>query len=468
MAQLRLSPIRTPLVVFLASAGALAWLTPHRPRAVIPSDNPDFVHVIGFSPDGSLLATCDDEPAQAGVNKRDLSVNLRDVSPDGSLRQLATRRGSLLPFLAWSWIDDPGRRWLFWECMRSENPDQRLHELLHGRPADASEIDPTESPQQVRISEEGRYLAVREIDGTYSIRDRETNRVLLTLPNIPDPPVFGPEPATATFFIWSDQPGERLVVSRDVLTGRELRRHQVPLDSRRTARLSCEGHWIVGEKNGGSAVFNTLDGRCAELLAPNGSSYSRARMLDRWRWIPSSPLLVHVELLWPPVGATMRTYEAATGQTVAAFTPRTERLTDLQIAAVSFDGKQVLLRETLSSMDRSTWLPTFLVHAYMWLTWQTGGPTTTGSLWVVDTASGMPLARLPVGEECLGNGATNEGVAAFSFDGRQLAVAGVHGEVMIWDLPFRRPWLWIAGWALVPAMMVIGLGMIRRNRKSRR
>jgi hypothetical protein len=89
---------------------------------------------------------------------------------------------------------------------------------------------------------------------------------------------------------------------------------------------------------------------------------------------------------------------------------------------------------------------------------------------LIDAANGCELARLPVGPAAWFEApelSDEEPTMAFSPDGRRLAVLG-DDMIRVWDLPLRRPWGFILGFAAIPpAALGLLLIVIRRLRAPR-
>jgi WD40 repeat protein len=79
---------------------------------------------------------------------------------------------------------------------------------------------------------------------------------------------------------------------------------------------------------------------------------------------------------------------------------------------------------------------------------------------LIETSTGREVARLPGGPAH----SIMTCQAAFSPDGRQLAVSGNDGILRIWNVPPRRSWSLILSLPLIPAVPLALFGVGRRRR----
>jgi hypothetical protein len=192
-------PITALGLLFLGSVAFLAWQFPHRPSLTVTTGEPDGV-IIGFSPDGHLIATSSDEPLALSNADAPGTYRLWDTSSPSRLQQvpIAEHRTLLLNHLAWNWVEDPGRSWLFWECVTSDKPEDRLRELFPEHAISSEDIDPREDLIRARVSPDGRFSAIRNTHGEYVFYERVTGRALVTTAATRYAPAFGPGRSEAT------------------------------------------------------------------------------------------------------------------------------------------------------------------------------------------------------------------------------------------------------------------------------
>ncbi|MFO0811520.1 MAG: hypothetical protein U0746_23060 [Gemmataceae bacterium] len=462
------------LALYLADFALLAWLVPHRP-AVSFNVGDWYSGPLGFSPDGTLFATATRCPLDA----EEYDVRLWDIAGRpwfGPPRLVAERHFDRLAHLGWNWPDDPGRRWLFWQCALADDPQARADELYPGVGLDAERLDPTETPPRFRASADGRYYLLRVPIRRFEVRVRDGGRVLWTTPQVETTPVFGPGPDELTVLEPTDAAGRAAVVRYELSSGREAQRVAVklPKDGRhvvRDVRLTPDGRY-VGAIGGGERHALVL------CEVATGAQIAATGQFLAVRWIdPPGRLVANRLALRRETNAEFWTLGRETP--VATVDPPTGHFDYANLfAEASPDGSAVAF---LTSRPRSAttagWPP--------WLAWlyrrfvHTDWDSATLALHAM--ADGRSLGTIEIAHGGP-NRVTGEGVAAFSPDGRWLAVRdteltvrnGVHmsGEavVRVYQYPLRRPWPWILAWAAAPpvglALLVAGVRLWRAQPRA--
>ncbi|HEX4591649.1 MAG TPA: hypothetical protein VH120_17055 [Gemmataceae bacterium] len=441
------------VVTYVAGVGLLAGFVPHRPRLTFPV--PEYAHLIGFSPDGGRVAIASSSPWHAGLYNQPNDIAVWDVArrwPFAAATQIANRPAGWLNHLAWSWVGDPGREWLFWQCVGDDDVPARLGELLRIK-VEAGDIDPTEDTPRIRVSPDGTYVASRTEEEAYRVFERDTGRECALTPPTKAAPEFGPSADEMT--ILEKMPTTPHVTVRrwNLKTVQEERLSGFDTPRGTGTRLTPGGRWLL--------AINGADDR-ANLVDPHTGS-SVVSIAGYCRFVAPADRLIALDS-----GNRQRKYlHLQVHDTLGGVAESPTSLpTDdgfVRTAAVSPDGAVIAFSD--HRMDRSVWnWPRPLQGIYVWLT--SHGLNDHDGLLICDTRTGNELARLP-GATGSVNMLTGEGVAAFSPDGRQLAVLNRGGVVRLFDWPLGRPWLFILTLAAVPpafgSLIAIGFRRIRRR-----
>jgi hypothetical protein len=197
------------VAAYVSSVGLLAWLVPHRPRLTIYVGEDSYL--IGYSPDGYGLATASKSPYRAWLDGHPSKIAVWDFAgswPLERVTRIADRSSERLDHLAWSWINDPGRRWLFWQCIGADDCSARLRDLFPGVEVEPGDIDPTEDTPRLRVSADGEYVAVRTENGVYRVSERVTGRTCVLTGPTRVAPAFGPSPHEVTVADGTGPPGQ--------------------------------------------------------------------------------------------------------------------------------------------------------------------------------------------------------------------------------------------------------------------
>jgi hypothetical protein len=412
--------------------------------------------LIGFSPSGGTLATCSLNPFRREPGAP-IPIHLWDVGgpPFAAAKRIGEYRSERLNDLCWSWVDDPGRSWLFWECVAADDPEARLGELLPGVPTDAGDLDPTDDPTHLRVSPGGTYVALRSSDGAYVVRERATGRPRATTLPTKVSPVFGPGLDNFSSVDPADVPN-RVTVRRWGLTvGSEVGRVAFDSPPHSRTRLTPDGRWAVvtqgGEQLG--APYSRLD----LIDTQTGRRAVTDTGLHEWRLIAPAGRLVTVHHDARAGESRVLFWDVASGEVAAAVIPHPGSFAVLHVLAVAPDESVLALADhTPASMRSQNW-PAPLRRAHRWVTAITGSDP--GQVLLCSAATGHVLARLPA-DAGAANHLTNEGVVTFAPDGRRIAVLGAGGVVRVWDWPLRRPWAWILALAAAPPAL---LGFLARG-----
>jgi hypothetical protein len=204
----------------------------------------------------------------------------------------------------------------------------------------------------------------------------------------------------------------------DLESGRETRVSQQLLPPWGWSRLESNGQWWLVLQHGSFS----LGGQWVEVIDPwtGRKALPKIAPVD-WKFLADGQRLVMVE------GATDRGIHAnminlADGSKIRL------AITPMRILATSDDGQYAAFSD---GRDRSP--PPERAHNR-----PVEPPTPrTGDVIVCDLRSGKRVAALP-GD--LGSLRPGRSIAAFSSDGRRLAVADANGQIRIWDLPLQRTW----------------------------
>jgi WD40 repeat protein len=454
-------------LAYFASLGGLAWLIPHRPRLGFSAG--EYPHLIGFSPDGSHVATASADLWRANVDTDKITISTWDIRgrlPLASATKVSERPAGWLSHLAWSWIEDPGRRWLFWQCVGADDVPVRLRELLSVSDMEAGDLDPTEDTPRIRVSEGGTYVAVRNDDGAYRVFERSTGRVCATTGPTDNPPAFGPKCDVVTSVEKSAAANGVTVRRWDLKTGLESRPSRFDVFPGAGIRLSMGGRWLLAYLDQASSGLCSCFRR-GDLHDPlTGRRVVSVAYSQEWRLIDPGNCLLTIDGRGKDLPEA-RFFDFDRGETITCVLPGAVRP---QPAAALPDGSAVVIMDGRGP-DLLPWSsPAALKLGYSWLTKVRS--TDNATLYICDVATGEILTRLPA-LALNPTALTGEGTAAFSDDGQQLAVVGAGGEVRVYDWPLRRPWLFIASIAAVPTlfggMVVIGFRrMCRRGRSDPR
>lgn len=455
------------VALYAAGVALLTWQLPHRFECAysLPAGTP--AYLFGFSPDGGLIATASDDPINASEHRR-ITVSVWDVS--GQSVRVAERPFGRLAYLGWNWPDDPGRRWLFWQCHTADDPEAKLAQLYPGVTVDPERLDPTETPPRFRVSADGRYYLLRVPPKRFEVTERVGGRVLWTTPTVETTPVFGPGPDELTVLEPAREDGRFPVARYELPSGRETFRTAVELPAKARPRLTSDGRRILtGDFNEGqrrflNALMDVDTGRRLILVKYRSRNPVSESVIARWVDPPGR--LVTVEH-GSPGGQSLESrayFWPATGGNPFEVAPAAHNFDFAPIAAAHPDGSAVALY--CNGWLAPGWnLPPWARAAYAWVT-GTGGPA-SGTLMLCDGETGKTRAVLPLAN-AQNNRVTGEGLAAFAPDGQRLAVADATG-VHIWNWPPGRPWFLILTWAAAPpAALAMAAAVVRRLRRGRR
>jgi WD40 repeat protein len=421
------------VAAYVSSVGLLTWLVPHRPRLTIYVGEDSYL--IGYSPDGSRLATASKSPYQAWLDGHPSKIAVWDFAgrwPLATMTRIADRSSERLDHLAWSWVNDPGRRWLFWQCTGADDCSARLRDLFPGVEVEPGDIDPTEETPRMRVSADGIYAAVRTDNGVYRVSERATGRTCVLTGPTRVSPAFGPSLYEVTVADGTGPPGQVSVGRWNLTTGKGESLAVITSLPMTTARPIASGRWLAATEQSGNvpgylnlALFDAQTGRCSVS----------DQHLEDWRFIvPGDRLVtVHNDGI---AGSPRIMFRDMVGGEITIPASRETRNVHVQLSASSPDGTILAVADSRAANWPWSW-PKPAQQVYGWLRAMRGDDT--GSLLLYDIESGETLARLPANTVNI-NPLTGEGVAAFSDDGRQLAVLGVGGLVRIWDWPLGRPW----------------------------
>jgi WD40 repeat protein len=212
-----------------------------------------------------------------------------------------------------------------------------------------------------------------------------------------------------------------------------------------TARPIASGRWLAAAQQGGNlsgyfklAVFDAQTGRC----------HVSDQHLQDWRFIVPGDRLVTIHNDGT-AGRPRMIFRDMVGGEITIPASRETTSVHVQLAASSPDGTILAVADSRAANWPWSW-PKPAQQVYGWLRAMRGDDT--GSLLLYNVESGETLARLPANTVSV-NPLTGEGVAAFSDNGRQLAVLGVGGLVRIWDWPLGRPWALILVLGAVPPLV---------------
>ncbi len=226
------------VALYATSVALLTWLMPPRPECAFGLSPGTPAYLLGFSPDGRLIATASGNPIDASEDQL-VTVSLWDLTgPSGWVTERPLGR---LAYLGWNWSDDPGRRWLFWQCYLADDPEAKLVELYPGVTLDPERLDPTEKPPRLRASPDGRYYLLRVPPERFEVTERAGGRVLWTTPTVETTPVFGPGPNDLTVLEPAGDDGRSRVTRFVLPSGRETFRTAVELPMAHYTWLTPDG-----------------------------------------------------------------------------------------------------------------------------------------------------------------------------------------------------------------------------------
>jgi WD40 repeat protein len=462
---LRRPPVALALL-YLIGVGLLAWLLPPQPRLRFSAED-ELPTLVGFSPDGRTLST------RAGIHVNSLPIEtveattfrFWDVSTGRGWSpppKIAERSSPLLwEWYYQQWCNDPGRRYVFWECALAPNPRRRLAEISRFPPIPADDADSPGPRGYFELSPDGRLAICQrghdpeDRGDDYQVYDRDTGRRLLHIPAGVGNPTFGPGPSTVTLHERGPRPSDVIIRRLDVATGKELFRTRLANVDGEQASLSPDLHWLLvwqpAHEVGKWAVYGAESGQCRLVIADwEDCLFAREgqTLITTHRPADGRP-------------ARVQFWDLDTGQPSGEyrFGPQADYAPILH--ALSPDGKLLAVNADGPRPDPLADWPTLAGVLKDW------GLRTESTeqydLLLLDTVTGRLQARLPDGP--IPSLATRdaEPKVAFTDDGRQLAVVGADGVVRIWDLPLRKPWGLILSLAAVPPASLGGLLVVRRR-----
>jgi WD40 repeat protein len=407
--------------------------------------------LLGLSPDGRTLATCQDGPDQNGIlaGESDMDAvwlwDLARPTHGGIIPTPVVRRSSLL-FAIRERIDDPAWSRLFWEIIQAPDPDEEFHNLFGNGITDLT---------AALLSPDGRLLIDRGFGDppktVLPIYDRRGETRQLRIPATEHLLAIGPDSASVTTCERNDQPSRVIVRRRDMASGRELSRTVLMGTMEFPFEQSPDGRWLVGgdetKWHGDQWLFNIETGE--RHLDISGDA--------RWFFARQGKTFVTMSW-WAP--QHLKLVELETGRQRADCCPSL----GAWLHTISPDGETVAVTTREEPADPLSFWPWFAG-----LVDRCGLRSEPADRWefnLLESATGKVRSRLLVGATYYGYRR-----AAFSDDGRFLAVISDDDIVRIWDLPIRKPWgLILAVAAMPPAaigLLIITIRRIRRWRSPR-
>jgi hypothetical protein len=377
--------------------------------------------------------------------------DLTDAARRGPTPVPVVRRSPFFRYLYNRWSDNPAWHSLFWECARASDPVVQFQAIFGEAAGVAANQDYQSWHRDVHLSTDGQLLLHRPFPGPLEAqatvkayrRGGETSDV--RIPRAED--LLGIGPDAATFLTLETREQSDVVIRRrDLATGRELHRFSGPWPS-----ASPDGRWLVAGRSTDHSmdVYDEATGR-RRLTA----------MGDVWLLARGGRTLVTSRVGWQLPDAEVQFWDLGSGQLVATYRGQAK------LQAVSADGETIAVTtESAGSQPLANWprLADFLIR---WGLWERVEEPREFTL--LDAATGQVRARLPGGPGPFKGPLPGECGAAYSSDGRRLAVISTANIVRVWDWPLRRPWAFIFSFAAVPpvivGLLILALRLLRRMR----
>jgi WD40 repeat protein len=414
---MRLLPRSWPETWLLTTAASLffsASLVPFirfEPSLVLEAGD-DPVDIIGFSPDGRMLATRPywhlpivGHASHGPVSLWDVSTHKQGVTIKRATKSEFSRVSGVLG----DWADDSARRALYWICIQADTPDSRFRQFLSNSGLVPDDLaDPTYSA----LSPDCKWVALAENRDQFVmkivVRETATGRVLFRKSGCLKP-AFSPD--SKNVLIPEYEHAKVRVHEYDLESGRETRVSRQLLPPGGWSRLESNGRWWLALQRrsfslGGQwiAVIDPWTGRIA---LPKNDPYDWKFLADGQRLVMTEGTKdreIHANLINLADGSKIR----------LAVAP-------MSILATSDDGRFAAFFEGRESDNRL---------------FEPSAPK-TGDVTVCDLRTGKRVATLPGDVGSLRYGRS---IAAFSLDSRRIVVADANGQIRIWDLPLQQGW----------------------------
>src|SRR5262245_39717248 len=275
-------------VVWVACTPVFGWAAPPRPSIGFKAGG-DSTYVIGFSPDGRLFASTD---YAAWLGSVVGPVQLWELNSEKTTEPTATElpRSGILNHLSWHWADDPGRRWLFWQCATAE-PSTSFSDLFPKGVLKARQLDPYWDPAKLRVSADGELFTCESSkEFEFVVRERRTGRVVTTL-SAYSKPAFGPGPMELTCLVFADR--NLTALTYDLKSQREISRSQHSRSTSGVPEIAADGRWWTVRHREG--YFGMDAGEGLEIVDPRtGVERVKKIVVHDWQVAPNSDRLLTV------------------------------------------------------------------------------------------------------------------------------------------------------------------------------
>lgn len=299
-------------------------------------------------------------------------------------------------------------------------------------------------------SADGRYWAVR-IDRwhkAFAVREVESGRVVLSVPNVASDPAFGPGGDVSVVTDVSDPRADRCSYRFerwDVATGRRIDARPLSMDGCHSPRLTADGRYVL--------AWVSDEPKLRVIATATGDAIPIPPAVERPDGnLAHEVVYAHGVYVASPADRTLALWQPATTRvSTVTFPPGV--WTGLTAANVAADGSALAVQVTHDALLQRVpwpWLQRALFDSGV-CAWSDDETR------LVETATGREFARL-----------ADAGDSAFAADGRSLAVVGRKGDLRVYDWPLRRPWPLILGVAAVPAALVGLAGFALRCFRRRR